>query len=179
MEELKYIEAAKKDPQQFRYFYDKYFKEIFLFINRRTDDEDTTADIAQQVFLKAMQNLSRYEFRGIPFSAWLYRIASNEVTQHFRDASKVRTVSMESSDMSELLDVEQGHADHEKKEAAFTAIKKLPPADLELIEMRFFEKRSFSEIGDIKNITENHAKVKTYRIIDKIRSFISQEIGQA
>src|SRR6185436_2832386 len=143
MEELKYIEAAKKDPQQFRYFYDKYFKEIFLFINRRTDDEDITADIAQQVFLKAMQNLSRYEFRGVPFSAWLYRIASNEVTQHFRDASKVRTVSMESSDMSELLDVEQGHIDHEKKEAAFTAMKKLSSSDLELIEMRFFEKRSF------------------------------------
>jgi len=57
MEELKYIEAAKKDPKQFRYFYDKYFKEIFLFINRRTDDEDVTADLAQQVFLKAMENL--------------------------------------------------------------------------------------------------------------------------
>jgi len=97
--------------------------------------------------------------------------------QHFRDASKVRTVSIGSADMEELLD--EKSVDHDKYEVAFKAMKKLHPADLELIEMRFFEKRSFSEIGEIKGITENHAKVKTYRIIDKIRSFISQEIGQA
>lgn len=177
MEELKYIEAAKKNPLQFRYFYDKYYKEIFLFINRRTDDENETADITQQVFLKAMQNLPRFEYRGLPFSAWLYRIASNEVMQYFRDASKVRTVSMESSDMNELL--EEDDVDHEKREAAFTAIKKLSPADLEMIEMRFFEKKSFAEISEIRGITENHAKVRTYRILDKVRNYITQEIGQS
>lgn len=174
-EEIKHLEAAKKDPRLFRYFYDRYFKEIFLFINRRTDDEDTTADITQQVFLKAMQHLQSFEYRGVPFIAWLYRIASNEVSQHFRDSSRVRTVSMESSDMNELLDENEGRADHEKREAAFRAVRKLAPPELELIEMRFFEKRSFSEIADIKGITENHAKVKTYRILDKIRSKISQE----
>ncbi len=176
MEELKYIEAAKKDPSQFRYFYDKYYKEIFLFVNRRTDDEEVTADITQQVFLKAMQNLSNYEYRGIPLSAWLYRIASNEVMQYFRDGSKVRTVSMESSDLKDLID--DDIVDHDKREAALEAVQKLSSPDLEMIEMRFFEKKSFHEIASIKGITENHAKVKTYRIIDKIRSFISQEIGQ-
>jgi RNA polymerase sigma-70 factor, ECF subfamily len=179
MEELRHIEEAKKDPRRFRYFYDKYYKEIFLFINRRTDDEDTTADLTQQVFLKAMQNLQRFEYRGVPFSAWLYRIASNEVMQHFRDTTKVRTVSMEAADVDDLLDSRDAGVDHEKREAAFKAMRKLPASDLELIEMRFFEKKSFSEIGEIKGITENHAKVKTYRILDKVRVFITQEIGQA
>jgi RNA polymerase sigma-70 factor (ECF subfamily) len=178
MNEFQEIEAAKKDPRLFSHFYDRYYKEIFLFINRRTDDEDLTADITQQVFLKAMQNLPRFEYRGIPFSAWLYRIASNEVMQHFRDASKVRTVSMESEDLNQLMaDVDETSAE-EKKNAALKAIRKLNAADLELIEMRFFEKRSFSEIADIKGITENHAKVKTYRILDKIRFLITDEIGQ-
>lgn len=84
-EEQSKIDAAKKDPKHFRYFYDRHYKEIFLFIFRRTDDEEVSADLAQQVFLKAMQGMDRYTYRGIPFSAWLYRIASNEVMQYFRD----------------------------------------------------------------------------------------------
>ncbi len=84
---------------------------------------------------------------------------------------------MASSDMNELL--EEDDEDHEKREAAFTAIKKLSPADLEMIEMRFFEKKSFAEISEIRGITENHAKVRTYRILDKVRNYITQEIGQS
>jgi len=176
MDELEYIEAAKKDPRQFRYLYDKYYKEIFQFIMRRTDDEHDTSDLTQQVFLKAMQHLKSYEYRGIPFSAWLYRIAGNEVMQHFRDHAKVRTVCLDTSDIDELLEENNSGIDHEKRESVFKAIKKLPAQELELIEMRFFEKRSFKDIGNIKGITENHAKVKTYRILDKMKKFISVEV---
>jgi len=175
VEDLKHIEAAKKDPRHFRHLYDKYYKQIFLFINRRTDDEHTTADLTQTVFLKAMQHLKGYEDRGVPFSAWLYRIASNEVAQHFRDSSKVRTVCLETSDMDEMLEEKDAEVDHAKREQVFAAIKKLQPQDLELIEMRFFEKRSFKEIADIKGITENHAKVKTYRILDKVKKQVTVE----
>ena len=175
-EELKYIKAAQKDPRQFSHLYDQHYKPVYLFIYRRTDDEHITADLTQQVFLKAMQNLSRYEYRGVPFSAWLYRIASNEVTQHFRDASKVRTVSLETSDVDDLLDEKNSGIDSQKREQVFKAIRKLPSADLELIEMRFFEKRSFLEIAEIKGITENNAKVKTYRILDKVRKSITIEV---
>jgi len=76
MEDAKHIEAAKKDPRQFRYLYDKYYKQIFLFVNRRTDDEHTTADITQTVFLKALQHLKGYQERGVPFRL---PAASNEV----------------------------------------------------------------------------------------------------
>ncbi|MBS1658329.1 MAG: sigma-70 family RNA polymerase sigma factor [Chitinophagales bacterium] len=176
MDELKHIEAAKKDPRQFRYLYDKYYKEIFLFVNRRTDDEHITADITQTVFLKALQNLKNYEYRGIPFSAWLYRIAGNEVMQHFRDNSKVRTVCLETGDVDEMLEENNSGIDPEKREQVFAAIKKLAPPDLEMIEMRFFEKRSFKEIADIKGITENNAKVKTYRILEKMKKHLTVEV---
>jgi RNA polymerase sigma-70 factor (ECF subfamily) len=168
MEEQARIDAAKKDPKQFRYFYDKHYKDIFLFIYRRTDDEDVSADLAQQVFLKAMQNLDRYTYRGIPFSAWLYRIASNEVTQHFRDQQRIRIVSIESSGVDDIMEQEYGHVDLAKRESVFSAMKKL-------IEMRFFEKRSYSEIGDIKGITENNAKVKVHRILERIRQKFTVE----
>src|SRR4030095_8932952 len=125
MEEQARIDAAKKDPKHFRYFYDRHYKEIFLFIYRRTDDEDLTADLTQQVFLKAMQGIDRYIYRGIPFSAWLYRIASNEVTQHFRDQQKFRIVSIENDGVNEMMQEEYGHIDLAKREALFSAIKKL------------------------------------------------------
>ena len=173
MEEQSRIDAAKKDPKQFRYFYERHHKEIFLFIYRRTDDEEVTADLTQQVFLKAMQSIERYNYRGIPFSAWLYRIASNEVAQHFRDQQKFRIVSVEKAGVDEIMEEEYGHIDLARREALFSAIKKLNAADLELIEMRFFEKRSFKEIGDIKGITENNAKVKVHRILERVRNSIS------
>jgi RNA polymerase sigma-70 factor (ECF subfamily) len=176
MDELKHIEAAKKDPRQFRYLYDRYYKEIFLFVNRRTDDEHITADITQTVFLKALQHLKNYEYRGIPFSAWLYRIAGNEVMQHFRDNSIVRTVCLESGDVDEMLEENNSGIDPAKREQVFTAIKKLAPPDLEMIEMRFFEKRSFKEIADSKGIRENNAKVKTYRILEKIKKHLTVEV---
>ncbi|MBA3649672.1 MAG: sigma-70 family RNA polymerase sigma factor [Chitinophagales bacterium] len=175
MEEQQRIEAAQRDPQQFRYFYDKHYKEIFLFIYRRTDDENLTADITSQVFLKAMQSIDRYMYRGIPFSAWLFRIASNEITQYFRDQQKVRIVSLENANVDQLLE-EDNSIQSQKRESLFASIKKLPALDLELIEMRFFEKRPFKEIGDIKGITENHAKVKIHRILERIRNLITVEI---
>jgi RNA polymerase sigma-70 factor (ECF subfamily) len=176
MDELKHIEAAKKDPRQFRYLYDRYYKEIFLFVNRRADDEHITADITQTVFLKALQHLKNYEYRGIPFSAWLYRIAANEVMQHFRDHSKVRTVCLETGDLDEMLEDDNSGIDPAKREQVFAAIKKLTPQELELIEMRFFEKRPFKMIADIKGITENNAKVKTYRILEKLKKQLTVEV---
>lgn len=173
MEEKVRIQAAQKDPQEFRYFYDTYYKDVFLFIYRRTDDEAIAADITQQVFLKAMQNIGRFEFRGVPFSSWLFRIATNEVMQHFRDAKKVRVVCVDSTGLHEILGDEDESYDIEKREQVFSAIRKLPPDDLELIEMRYFEKRSYIEIAEIKNITANHAKVKVHRILDRIKkSFV-------
>ncbi|MBC8048345.1 MAG: sigma-70 family RNA polymerase sigma factor [Fimbriimonadaceae bacterium] len=176
MEEKSRIHAAQKDPQEFRYFYDIYFKDVFLFIYRRTDDESLSADITQQVFLKALQNIGRYEYRGVPFSSWLYRIAGNEIMQHFRDAKKVRVVCIDSTGLQEILSDDDETFDIEKREQAFAAIRKLPPPDLELIEMRYFEKRSFAEIGEIKNITANNAKVKVHRILDRIKKSFTVEV---
>ncbi|MDX1627179.1 MAG: sigma factor, partial [Fulvivirga sp.] len=77
--ENEWVEEAKRDPQAFGKLYDRYFEGIFQFILRRTDDESLTADLCSQTFLKALQHIKKYEHRGVPFSAWLYRIASNEV----------------------------------------------------------------------------------------------------
>lgn len=77
-DEEEVICKSRQNPENFRVLYEKYYRRIFLFILHRVGDKATTADLTSQVFLKALLNLSGYNFRGLPFSAWLYRIASNE-----------------------------------------------------------------------------------------------------
>lgn len=168
-EEWLEIQAAQTDPAQFRVLYNRYFSPIFRFVFRRTADEDLTNDICSQVFLKAMQKLPGYQFRGVPFSAWLYRIASNEVTQHFRHTQKNRTVSMEETDISDMFDEMQEENNEQLRAQLLSILDDLKEKDLQLIEMRFFEQRPFKEIADILEITESNAKVKTYRILDRLK----------
>jgi len=163
------IEAAKKNPEQFRPIYENYYPAIFRFINRRTSDEHTTADICSQVFLKALSNIEKYEDRGFPFSSWLYRIASNEVNMHFRNIQKKRTVSIDYSGI-DLIFEELDQSDlKDKIDKLKKVLQTLPFAAMQLIELRFFEKRAFKEIGEIMGITENNAKVKTYRLLDSLK----------
>ena len=103
------IQAAQANPARFRTLYERYYEPIFRFVFRRTEDADLAADLCSQVFLKAMQRLGSYQFRGVPFSAWLFRIATNEVTQYFRDTQRNRVVSVEThtmTDMAEEMEVE-------------------------------------------------------------------------
>lgn len=176
--ELQTIRKAQSDPNRFAPLYDKYYKQIFLFIYRRADDQDLSADLASQVFLKAILHLPKYEFKGVPFSAWLYRIASNEVNQHFRKHKTTRAISIEDAGIDRLAQEIAGVDEEQalKEQMLIEGIEHLSEEEVQFIELRFFEDRSFREIGYILNITENNAKVKTYRILDKVRKIISERI---
>jgi RNA polymerase sigma-70 factor (ECF subfamily) len=76
------IEAAQRDPARFAALYDLYFDRIYAYIASRAASRDEAEDMVSEVFHKALANLRRFEWRGAPFSAWLYRIAANEVTDH-------------------------------------------------------------------------------------------------
>src|SRR6478609_6275035 len=89
------LERSKKDPAHFGLLYKKYFGRIFNFIYRQTDDEDLTADLASQTFLNALNYVGRYDFRGVPVSAWFYKIASNEVKRHYRKSKRAQVFSLE------------------------------------------------------------------------------------
>ena len=141
----------------------------------RLDDKDLAIDIAQQVFLKAIENLQKYEFRGLPFSSWLYRIAINELNQLFRKNKKMRTINLNESITSDLIHEMEDEEFALHKERLAIILKKISAAEFQLIEMRFFEKRPFVEIGELLDITENNAKVKTYRVIQKLKILFKAE----
>lgn len=168
------IEAAKQNPEHFGPLYDKYYKQIFGYVYQRMDCKDSAFDLTSQVFLKALTNIEKYEYKGVPFASWLYRIAHSEVMQSFRTKKNLRTINADISDLRNICEeVEQEYME-EYKSVLMTVIKNLPEDDVQLIELRFFEKRPFKEIAEILNLTETNAKVKLYRILEKVKKTLTK-----
>ncbi len=173
------IQAAQRDIRFFRELYQRHFKTIFRFVLVRTgSDQDLTADLTQQTFVKAMANISRYENRGVPFVAWLYRIALNEINLHYRNSTKARTVSIEESVVKNFIEeIDEDYSDI-KLQALKQTLSEQDEEVVQLIEMRFFEKRSFKELGEILGITESNAKVKVHRILKKLQVVLLKKLNK-
>lgn len=176
-EEWLEVQAAQQNPAKFRVLYNRYHQPIFRFVYKRTIDEVLAADLTSQVFLKAMQKIDKYVFKGVPFSAWLFRIASNEIAQHFRKQNKNRVVALEERTIQNLEDEYEDKEDLDINISLLkTVIQDLKPEEVEILELRFFEKRPFKEVADILDITENNAKVKIYRLLQKMKKrFVKQK----
>jgi RNA polymerase sigma-70 factor (ECF subfamily) len=177
-EEHRWIVKAQKDISFFEKLYSKYYEQIFRFVYKHLDDKELAFDITSQVFLAAMTNLKKYESRGVPFSSWLYKIALNELRKSFKTNESLRTINVEKADLADLLaDIEEENPE-EHVIALTMVLAGLPQQDAELIELRFFQRLSFKEIGVIAEITEANAKMKVYRILDKLKKEITRYSNQ-
>jgi len=173
-EELLLIEAAKTDPERFAPLYNKYYRQIFNYVHQRMDSKDTAFDITGQVFLKALTNLGKYQFKGVPFASWLYRIAHNEVMQLYRSQKDKRAINADIGDLKFICEENETPFFEEYIPAIKKLIQDLNHDDLQMVELRFFEKRPFKEIAEILEITEVNAKVRMYRIIEKLKKSLSK-----
>jgi len=171
------IEKCKQDPGHFGAIYEQYYEPVFRFVYKRTDDEFATAEITSKVFFNCLNNIKRYTFQGVPFASWVFRIAVNEINQYFRSRKNTdRTVSLEEHHVGTLMEeisLEVPARDPEYVLAAL--LEKLAPEELQFLELRFFEGRSFREVGYLTGLTEVNAKVKTYRILKKLKE-IAEEL---
>ncbi|WP_276370254.1 sigma-70 family RNA polymerase sigma factor [Chryseolinea sp. H1M3-3] len=175
-QEYSILDRSKKNPQAFGELYEKYFDRIFNFIYRQTDDEELTADLCSQTFLIALKNVDRYQFRGVPFSAWLYKIASNEVNKHYRKQKHTKVFSIEEVRIRELIEQANEEYDEEIIHRLMNFLKELPTEMLQVLELRFFEDKDFKEIAFILEITESGAKMRTYRALDRLRKSFNLRI---
>jgi RNA polymerase sigma-70 factor, ECF subfamily len=165
------ILKSQADPQAFRPLYEKYFKKIFLFILHRVGDKQLASDLSSQVFLKALLHLKKYTFRGLPFSAWLFRIALNECNDYFRKNRRYRIVMIEDHIVENLHEgLLENSREEDLRQRLPAILQKLSVDELELIELRFFEQRPFKEVAQIVGITETYAKVKVYRALQKMKN---------
>lgn len=171
--EYEIIERSKRDPKAFGELYETYFDRIYYFLLRQTGDEDVAGDLCSQTFVNVLNHLPHYEFRGFPFSAWLYKIATNEVYKYYRKKKGKKVFSIEEIRIRELVERTDSSAtgdwDEEIIQRLLTYLKDLPTEMLQVLELRFFEDKDFREIAFILDITESGAKMRTYRALDKLR----------
>tara|TARA_B100001287_G_C22682896_1_gene531502 strand:- start:473 stop:1021 length:549 start_codon:yes stop_codon:yes gene_type:complete len=169
------ILKAQKNPRYFSALYEKYFKEIFLFILKKTSDESLTGELTSNVFLKAILNLSKYQDRGFPFSSWLYRIASNEINKHYRDNKKVQEVAIQEKDAITFLAEIDSNDNSSDITKLMDCLSDLREDQSNIIELRYFDKMSFNEIGKVLGITGNNAKIKLYRAVDRLKQIFHNQ----
>lgn len=174
-EENQWIEKAKKNPADFGVLYKKYYLQIFRFVLKRVADENAAAEIVSDIFVKALQNINKYQFKGFPFSSWLFQIARNEVNLTYRKEKYNKTVTVETPELNEVLE-EVDETQHEENiQLLLGGLKELKEEELELLEMRYFEKRPFKEVSEILAITESTAKVRMHRVMQKLKEIISKK----
>lgn len=169
--ESEIIQLAKKRQDYFGVLYNTYFDRIYRFVFKRLGGlEEIAGDLTQQTFIKAMANLEKYEDRGLPFSSWLFRIAQNEVSMYFRSRKKTVQVEIEERMVHDIFD--EAHIalsmSQEDQEKLIELLNDMEQEQLDLIELRFFQEMSFKEIADIYAITEANAKMRVYRILEKL-----------
>jgi RNA polymerase sigma-70 factor, ECF subfamily len=152
--------------------YERYFNDIFRFIHRRAGHQELSADLTQQTFLKAMLGLARYEARGLPFRAWLYRIALNELRMHWRKRKEV-VIDLSYAEVRGMCE-EMGldGAEDDLKRLA-NALGKLKEDRARLIELRYMDGLSFAELGQVLGIGEDAAKMRTHRVLATLRTYLS------
>lgn len=175
------VEQAKTDPAAIGELYDRYYPRISGYILRRVGDLPVAQDLTSNVFFKALGGLPRFEWRGFPFSAWLYRIASNEVNSYFRSAAR-KPVSLEELyevhqvEIAGTTNLEQELIDSQAASAALSdyylvrrLLEELPLSYQEALALRYFEKKPVQEVADILGKNLNTTKSLLSRGIEKLR----------
>lgn len=157
------VEAAQADPARFVALYERYIDRVYAFVSQRTPDRATAEDITSEVFQRALANLGRFEWRGVPFVAWLFRIASNALADHWRKQGRdLEHPPAEVPDAHELQELE-------RRVIVFQLVDRLPEAQRQVVQMRFVEGKSIAEIATALGRSEGAVKQLQLRALDNLR----------
>lgn len=177
-DEATLVERARTDGAAFGELYQRYAKAIYNYVYYRTGNHHDAEDLTARTFQQALAHIHTYVDRGLPFSAWLYRIAHNLVANWHRDQSRRAVISIEelraSGAQSEpLRDVMQPlealAEDREQREQLLAAIRRLPPERQQLLILKFVERLSNAEIAAIMGRTEGAIKSLYHRTLLALR----------
>lgn len=173
-QDQKLVQDAQQDPQGFAVLYDKYFDQIYRYVYRRVSDKEMVNDLVSQTFYDALAHIKSFEWRGYPFSSWLYKIAHNNVLKWYREHSKAQKVSLD--DIGELADLtvdqKRDASQKEKQLEVQKVLDQLEPEEREIIRLKFFEEVSNIEIAEIMGLSANHIGVKVYRTLKKVKQLL-------
>ncbi len=172
-EEVRLVTNAQQNPAFFNKIYDIYFERIFLYVHKRVQNEFITDDITSQTFYLALKNINNFKFNGYRFSSWLFKIATNELNLYYRKNKNAEfNVSLDLIGVERIIvATENDNTDGQLDKLAKIMVG-LDTFEIQLLEWRFFEDRTFKEIGFFLQISEDSAKTKTYRLLKKVKNLM-------
>ena len=165
------IEAAQRDPSRFAKLYEHNFERVYAYVARRVGDRSTAEDLTADVFHQALAHLPRFEWRGVPFVAWLLRIAANAIVDHVQRAARERTLP--EPDDPEEVSLEDVH----QRARLFQLVKELPEDQRRVVTMRFAEQRSISEVGHALGRSDGAVKQLQFRALQNLRARMDRMHG--
>jgi len=176
-DEAALVERAKRDPEAFGALYEKHVDRIYNYIYYRTGNVHDAEDLTSRTFYRALRSIERYKQRGVPFSAWLYRIAHNLVANWHRDRSRRKLIFLD-----ELANLGEKRAGPDnlietlaETEELRQAIRRLHPDRQQLLVLKFSEGLSNAEIGQIMGRSEGAVKSLYHRTLIALRHEMHQD----
>ena len=162
------IEAAQADPARFLELYDRYVDRVYAYVSRRAGSRTVAEDVTSAVFEQALTHLPRFEWRGVPFTAWLFRIAANALADHWKREGRT------SPDPPPDVPDEREYQDLERRIGLFQLVDRLPEAQRQVIRMRFVEERSIREVAAALGRSEGAVKQLQLRALENLRTGIKE-----
>lgn len=174
------IERAKVDKEAFGLLYERYVDKIYNYVYYRTGNIADAEDLTARIFFRALSHIGNYDDRGIPFSAWLYRIAHNLVANWHRDRSRRKIISLDDIAQWRVQEASPELATQliEDKDALLKAIRRLPADRQELLILKFVERLSNSEIGNVMGRSEGAIKSLYHRTLLALRDDLGGKVDR-
>jgi len=172
-EEKLLIEAAQRDPGRFAELYDQHFHRVYAYIAKRVSDRAEAQDLTAHVFHQALANLGKFKWRGAPFITWLYRIASNALSDQRK--RRMREMRSESEDYEATVEIDVEAV--ERRAVLFEAIQTLPVDQKHVIIMRFAQELSIRDIADQLGRTEGAVKQLQFRGLENLRARLGHKLS--
>ncbi len=181
IDEKALIERAKEDKEAFGQLYEIYVDRIYNYVYYRTGNAADAEDLTAKIFVRAMKHIPRYQDKGVPFSAWLYRIAHNLVANWHRDNSRRQMIALDDITHWHVGDESPEFATQlmEDKALLLAAIRRLPSDRQELLILKFVERLSNAEIGDIMGRSEGAIKSLYHRTLLSLREDLFERNGRS
>jgi len=161
--------AQQRDEEAFTQLYEAYFDKIYRYVALRIGNKTEAEDMTQQVFLNALQSISSFKWRGIPFSAWLFRIAHNQVVDYLRKKTKQATAPLDESLVSSDSNP-QLMAEHKLDiEQLVSATKRLTETQREVISLRFAGELPIAQVAKVMGKSQGAVKALQHSAIVALR----------
>jgi RNA polymerase sigma-70 factor, ECF subfamily len=170
-DEARLVEAAKRDRNAFLALYDRYFDQIYSYCYYHTGRREQAEDLASETFQRALEGLAGFEWRGVPYSAWLYKVASNLMAKERRRPAWIELpepLAAPSDDDPERLWLKR-----EQGEELHAAVRRLPVDQRQAILLKFEARLKNKEIGLILGRSEGAVKLLLFRAIHGLRRRLS------